>query len=163
MSEPFSTLWDAASALLGVAVFVLVIGWVARTHARMWRLVAARYAGAGPEAASARKLDTIVVTRRGRSGEAFTVADFRQYPGTIIALTPTGLRLTAIPIPPLNLMCPALLLPFDELALVRTSWALWPEPFALRMRRLPDIEIILARDTVQWLRTHTDQGPFGFA
>ena len=47
------------------------------------------------------------------------------------------------------------------MALERTSWALWPEPYALRMTNLSDIDIILSHDAVQWIRSETNAQPFG--
>ena len=67
------------------------------------------------------------------------------------------MRLDAVPIgenPPIEL-------PFDEMELRRTDWALWPEPYTLQMRRLGGLDIIVGRDTVQWLKRHTDVLPFG--
>ena len=42
-----------------------------------------------------------------------------------------------------------------------TYWALWPDPLAIRMRNLPDLDIILAHDTVEWIRDRIKAPPFG--
>lgn len=112
--------------------------------------------------AIARKLETIVVAHRGKLRPFDGNADYRQYSGAIIEVTDGGLRLSLTPIPPLNIMSPALFLPFEEMELAQTVWALWPDPFALRMTKLPDIDIVVARDTVQWIRSQTDRPPFGW-
>ncbi len=160
MREIFSAIWQAAASLLGVAVFVAIMWWVVQAHSRMWRLAADRYSGLGRGPVIARKLETIVVTRRGALGTMETGnANFRRYPGTMMTVTRQGLQLSQVP--PLNVNCPRLFLPFDQMSLERTIWALWSEPFAIRMTNLPDIDIILDRDTVRWLKSQTDQPPFG--
>ncbi len=161
MKEMLSAIWHAAASLLGVAIFAAIMWWVVKAHSRMWRLVAERYSGVGRGPAIARKLETIVVTRRGALGSIVTGnANYRHYPGTVMTVTQQGLQLSQVP--PLNVHCPWLILPFDQMELARTSWALWPEPFAIRMTNLPDIDIILGRDTVRWIRSKTDQRPFGW-
>jgi len=128
----------------------------------MWRLAAAKYAArARPARIATRPIDTIVITSRGSNGPFFTGnSAYRVYAGVKIGIDQDGLALSLIP--PFNIMCPPIYLPFDEMSLEHTFWALWPEPFALRMQGLPDIDIILARDTVQWLRSGTDRSPFGW-
>ena len=161
MRDAFAAIWSAAASLLGAAVFVIVIWTIAKTYSHMWRLVSARYRMRRKTPVLARKLETVVVVHRGALRPFAGDARYRQYAGTILAVTERGLRLSLIPIPPLNILAPALFLPFDEMALERTDWALWTEPFALRMRNLPDIDIILGRDTVQWIRSRTGEPPFG--
>ena len=160
MRDAFAGIWSAAASLLGVAVFAIIIWAITKSHFHMWRLASTRYQMRKEAPALGRKLETIVITHRA-SGPFEGDARYRQYAGTIVAVTGRGLRLSLIPIPPLNIMAPALFLPFDEMAIERTSWALWTEPFALRMTNLPDIDIILGRDTVQWIRSRTSEPPFG--
>ncbi len=162
MKDTFDRIWSAGASLLGVAVFLIVIWAIARSHSHMWRRVSARYQMRKEWPAVARKLETIVVTQRGALKPLDGDASYRQYAGTIVTVTEAGLRLSLLPIPPLNVMAPALFLPFDEMALERTSWALWQEPFALRMRNLPDVDIILARDAVEWVRLRTGKSPFSW-
>ncbi|HZB70303.1 MAG TPA: hypothetical protein VE403_08070 [Sphingomicrobium sp.] len=160
MREAFSNLWQAIATLIGAAVFVVLIWWIARAHSRMWRLVLASYAGRGTSAPIAtRRMDTIIIAARGSTGPLYTgnIA-YRSYPGVNVTVHENGLALS--PIPPFKIMCPSIHLPFDEMDLERTDWAFWPEPFAIRMKRLPEIDIILARDTVQWLRGRADRPPF---
>ena len=85
--------------------------------------------------------------------------EFRQYAGARIAVHGGSLSVSLLP--PFNILCPPIELPFDEMELRRTDWALWPEPFAVRMRRLPGLDLVLARETVQWIRERTDKAPFG--
>ena len=160
MREALSNLWQAIATLIGAAVFVALMWWIARAHSRMWRFVSARYAGRTASALIAtRRMDTIIIAARGSTGPLYTgnIA-YRSYPGVNITVGEDGLALSLIA--PFNVMCPPIHLPFDEMDLVRTDWALWPEPFAIRMKRLPEIDIILARDTVLWLRDRTGRPPF---
>lgn len=109
---------------------------------------------------SAKKLETIIITRRGSLGPTFQgVANYRQYAGTIISVTSTGLTFSAVW--PFSLVCPSFSVPFDRLELERTSWALWEEPFALRIRGQPEYDVILSRDAVRWIRSRTTEPPFG--
>ena len=148
------------ATIIGATVFVVLIWWLARAHSRMWRLVSASYAGQAASAPIATKpIDTIVIAARGSSGPLYAGnTAYRAYAGVKITVYEDGLALSLIA--PFNVMCPPIYLPFDEMDLKQTSWALWPEPFAIRMRGLPDIDIILGRDTVQWLRGRSDRPPF---
>lgn len=161
MREVFSGIWQAAANLLGVLVFAAVMWWLAKAHSRMWRAVSAVYPKRSNSSALATKpLDTVVITRRGASGPIRTGnVDYRHYPGAIIRVHDSSLSVSLLP--PLNITCAPIELPFDEMDLRSTYWALWPEPFAIRMRHLPDLDLVLARDTVQWIRAHTDRAPFG--
>ena len=85
---------------------------------------------------------------------------YRQYAGLRLALHPHGISACLIPIPPLNLGCRPLFLPFDEMTVAPTDWMLWPDPIALQMRRAADLDIILGRDTLRWIREHVDRPPF---
>lgn len=159
MREFFSTLWSAAAALIGIAVFVGLMVWVARNHSFMWRRLAARYAGARRHGAIATKLEVWVIAERG-SGKP---SAYRQYAGLRLALHPDGISAWVIPIPPLNVGCPPLFLPFAEMTIADTDWMLWRDPAALRMRRAPELDIIIGRDTLRWIREHVDAPPFGLA
>jgi hypothetical protein len=160
LREAFSILWQAIATLIGAAVFVVLIWWIARAHSRMWRFVSASYAGRGTSAPIAtRRMDTIIIAARGSAGPLYAGnMAYRAYAGAKITVYEDGLALSLIA--PFNVMCPPVHIPFDEMRLERTDWALWPEPFAIRMESLPEIDIILARDTVQWLRGRTDRPPF---
>ena len=156
MKNFFSSLWAAASMLIGAAVFLALMLWVARNHSRMWRRLAADYAGPRREGRLATRLETFVIADRG----AGAPRDYRQYSGVKLALFPDGISAWAIPIPPLNVGCPPLFLPFAEMAVAQTDWMLWSDPAALRMRRSPEIDLIISRDTLRWIREHIDASPF---
>ena len=161
MKNVFSAIWQAASTLLGVLVFALLAWWMAKAHSHMWRSVSRDYPKRSRSPAIAKKsMDTIVITRRGTSGPVLTGnVEYRQYAGALITMHDRSLSVSLLP--PFNVLCPTIELPFDEMELRPTDWALWPDPFVLRMRRLRDVEIVLEGDTVQWVRSHTDMSPFG--
>lgn len=148
--------WQVAAWAL--AAFIL---WFAlQLHAHMWRRVAERYRGTAPSTGIARKLEVMVIAERGLGMPSpFQSKSFRKYPGLVLAIHDEGLELSLIP--PINILCPPLFLPFDEMELEQTDWALWPEPFAIRMRQLPDVDIIIGRETVRWLREYADPSVFG--
>lgn len=159
MRELFGRLWMLGWYLAALAIFVGLMWWFAKAHSHMWRLVAAQHAGRKQSPSNARKLESIVITRRGAMGGLYAGnAAYRVYPGVSMQIHDTGLALSLLP--PLNVMCSPLFLPFEEMELMQTYWALWPEPFAIRMRQLPDVDIILGRDTVRWIREHVDTSPF---
>lgn len=161
MREIFSGIWQAASTLLGVLVFAGVMWWFAKAHSHLWRAISAHYPKRANSSTIARKaLDTIVVTRRGASGPILTGnVGYRQYAGAIIRVHDRSLSVSLLP--PFNISCAPIELPFDEMELRPTVWALWPEPFAIRMRLLPGLDLVLAHDTVQWIKARTDKAPFG--
>jgi len=159
----FEGIWSTVATTLGIAVFVILIWMIAKSHAYMWGRVSTRYGRRERSSPSrATRLETIVIAERGALRPFDGNAQFRQYAGTIISVADGGLKASLIPIPPLNFVTHSLFLPFGEMALERASWALWPEPYALRMTTLPDIDIILSRDAVQWIRSETDARPFGW-
>lgn len=147
----------AAVALVG-----FILWFVLRSHSHMWRQVAARYRGKPPSTAIARKIEvTVIAARDMRTPNPFRNPAYRNYPGLILAVHEKGLALSLVP--PFNIMCPPLFLPFDDMELVETDWALWRDPFALRMRDLADVDVIIGRETVRWVREHVDQAPFGLS
>ena len=149
--------------MLGISVLVILIWMFARSHAYMWGRVSARYGRRNIRSSfDAKRLETIVVAQRGALRPFDRKIQFRQYAGTIISVADGGLQLSLTPISPLSIVTRSLFLPFGEMALEQTSWALWPEPYALRMINLPDVDIILGRDAVQWIRSETDAPPFGW-
>ena len=160
MKRVFEAFWNAATWAVAVAIFLYIIWFALRSHSHMWRLVAASYGGKPASAAIARKLETIVIATRGlRTPNPFGKLRYRNYAGLILTVHDDGLSLSLIPL--FNIWYPRLFLPFDEMELKQTDWALWPEPFAARMQRLHEIDIILGRDSVRWIREHTNQPPFG--
>lgn len=159
MKELLGRIWMFGWYLVALAIFAGLMWFVVKAHSRMWRLAAARYSGRSGSPVQARKLESIVITRRGASGGLYTGnAAYRVYPA-MIAIHDFGLALSQVP--PFNVMCPALFLPFDEMEVKSTDWALWRDPFAIRMRQSPDIDIILDREAVRWIREHIDRAPFG--
>ena len=147
--------------LLGAAVFIVLMGWVIRANAFMWRAVAARYGGdSRSPVLSTKAIETIVVTKRGSSGGHFLRnSQYRQYAGVRMVLRGDGLALSILP--PLNIGTPPLFLPFDDMQLAETSWALWPQPSAIRMRGTPELDIIVDRSVARWIRDHADRSGRG--
>lgn len=151
-------MWQAMSVALGLLVFAALMWWAAKTHAHLWRLALKKYPKRRASRADAKKLETILIARRGALGPS-PHGEYRRYAGVILGVHHRGLSLSLVP--PFNLLCPPIDLPFDEMELQPTYWALWPDPLAIRMRNLPDFDIILAHDTVGWIRDRTKAPPFG--
>ena len=158
MRELFGRLWMFWWQIAALALVVGLMWFFANAHLSMWRLASARYAAKPRSARIASKLETAVIAARGSLRPNPLGAPYRRYP-IMLEIHDDGLALAVVP--PFHLMCPPLFLPFDEMEVQRTDWALWSEPFAIRMRRLPDLDIIIGRDTVRWLRDYIDRSPFG--
>jgi hypothetical protein len=95
-----------------------------------------------------------------RSGPTFwqrAATPWRLHAGVMISVVDSGLLLSQVFL--FRLLCPPIYLPFAEMTISPTSWALWSEPVAIRMRQLPDTDIILGQDAAQWLREKFDQSP----
>lgn len=160
LRNTFSTVWQFASATLGLCVFALLMWWIVKSHSHMWRLVRAAYPKRTSVPVGGEILDTVVIASRGMSGPTLKAdLNYRQYAGALIAVTDRAICLALVP--PFNISCSPIELPFDEMELHPTDWALWSDPKAIRMRALKDIDIILGQDTIRWLRQQTTQGPFG--
>lgn len=161
MKQFFSTLLQAVFTLIGLAIFIGLMWWAATANSQMWRLVATRYGRRGRRPIIARKIpETLIIAARNSAGGiAYGNLAYRLYGASAVAVRADGLELTQIP--PFNVMCPPLFLPFDGMTVTETSWALWPQPIAVRMRQLPDLDIILRHETVRWIREHIDRTPFG--
>lgn len=160
MRKTFEAIWSSATLAFAVALVAFILWSALRAHAHMWRQVAARYRGKPSSTSIALKLEVAVFAARGLRGpDAFRNSEYRHYAGLFISVHDQGLALSLVP--PFNIMCPALFLPFDHMELKQTDWALWRDPFAIRMRQLPHIDIIIGRETVRWLREYVDKTPFG--
>ena len=143
--------------LMGMLVLAGALWWIVDAHSSMWRQAAAHYQGASSKATIARKIpETIIITGRGAIGGLHSGnRNYRVYAASNIAIHADGLSIRQIP--PFNIRCRPLFLPFDKMELKQTSWALWPEPFALRMRRTPELDIIVDRRLVRWIREHIER------
>ena len=156
MRDDFSAIWSFLAALIGLAVFLALMWWIARANAYWWRKVS-YYAGKRTSPPIGRKIpETLVITGRPKSNAP---AGYRQYAGAILALHKDGLALDQIP--PFNVYCPSLFLPFADMEIRETDWMLWPDACAIRMRGCPDADIIVARRVIAWIRQRIDASPFG--
>ena len=82
----------------------------------------------------------------------FYVSPYRYHVGVILRVVDGGLLLSRVF--PFNFLCPPIYLPFTGMTIRPTYWALWREPEAIRMKLLPDTDIILGQKVAQWLREH---------
>ncbi|WP_310468897.1 hypothetical protein [Sphingomonas sp.] len=141
--------------LLGMAVFLGLMAWIIQANAAMWRKVAAQYHGDNRSPIlTTKSIETVVVTER-KDGSRLAINAFRNYAGVRMVLRRDGLALSILP--PLNISTPPLFLPFDEMELKETSWALWPQPYAIRMRRAPGLDLIVDRGVARWIRDHAER------
>lgn len=154
-------------SLFGMGVFAGLVIWGSFDYARLWRRVAAAYPK--PDALPAVRgkiLETIVITKRTEPAPESDIVvkrprpalwqkvavPFRAYVGVMLSVTDSGLLLARLPL--FNFLCPPIYLPFTEMTISPTWWALWPNPAAIRMNLLLDTDIILDEKTVQWLQEY---------
>lgn len=164
MSENTSETWRNTATLIGAAVFFGIMYLAVFLNSAWWRQISAQYAGKSGRRMVARKIpETIIVTSRGGVRLAWPLRYWRIYAASAIKLHEDGLVITQIP--PFNIMCPPLFLPFSEMEISETYWPHLPlsgtEPCAIRMRRIAHTDIIVARRIVSWVRENLGDSPFG--
>ncbi len=76
----------------------------------------------------------------------------RYHVGVRLSIADGGLLLSRIF--PFNFLCPPIYLPFTGMTISPTYWAMWREPEAIRMKLLPDTDIIVSQKAAQWLHAH---------
>lgn len=153
MRDTLASTFQAINVAIGLAVFLGIMWWALSLHVHQWRRVAGRYAGIPNSSPVATKLETIVIAEPGVSWP-YSANNKRQrvYAGIRLSIHPDGI--SARPIALFNFRSPALFLPFVDMEFRPTRWALWPEPWAILMRELPDLEIIVDGKTLAWIRQH---------
>lgn len=160
MHDAFSSMFHAINLAIGLAVFLGLMWWIAKANSHWWRAVGTRYRGTSRGRRLARKTpETLVITARGKTGGLVKGnVGFRVYGASRIAIHEDGLVLTQIP--PFNVMCAPLFLPFGEMDLTETDWG-FNRAYAFRMDGLSDIDIIVYPRVVRWIRGEIDEAPFG--
>jgi hypothetical protein len=141
---------------IGASVFVALMYFALRTMSQFWRATAEAYPGRAGSQRIARKFpETIVMTSRtdDRGADRFRKG-WHSYAPARIDIHEDGLVLAMIP--PFDLMCAPLFLPFSEMTMADTSWAFWRQPVAIRMRQAPGIDIIIGREAAGWIRNKMD-------
>lgn len=141
--------------IVGVLVFVALMYFALGAISHFWRGVAQNYARRPFSQRIARKFpESVVMTARtnGRAVE-LPLKGWHTFAPVQIDVHQDGLALAMMP--PFNLRCRPLFLPFAELEMTETWWALWPQPVAIRMERSPAFDIIVSRETARWIRDET--------
>ncbi len=145
--------------VVGLAVFLGLLWWLARMHSWWWRIVGARYASEATRPLIARKFpETVIITARPEAKPARSKFGYRLYGVCRIAIHDGGMSISQPA--PFNVLCPPLLLPFDQMELRATDWGL-SQVYSLRMRQTPGTDIIVFPRVVRWIREHVDRAPFG--
>ena len=147
-------------SLIGFGVFFGLAFWGLYRSSEMWRALAARYGQAKHTPVLARKIpETIVISEAGSNGWRLGWRQgYALYSWTIIEVLEDGLLISAIP--PVNLVCKEIYLPFDMMTIKSHPWMLWQEPYAISMKKAPDLMLIIGLDTSQWIRRNTGYAPF---
>lgn len=137
---------------IGLSVFALLMTFALRAISQPWRKVAEPYAGQPDSRRFSRRFpETVVITGRvegagargGRNG-------WHVYAAVRMDMHEDCLMLSMIF--PFNLMCAPLLLPVSEMQLEETWWLTLPDPVAIRMKRAPDVDMIIRGSAAGWLR-----------
>lgn len=147
-------------SLIGFGVMFGLLFWVVNLQAEMWRALVARYGQAKQTPVIARKIpETIVISKSDYKGVRLGWRqDYASYSWTIISVLEDGLLISAIP--PVNLVCKDIYLPFDAMDIGPHPWRLWKESYAISMNKASDLIVIIGQDTLQWLRQNTGRAPF---
>lgn len=136
-------------SLLGLLVFVGLLGFALRLHGRPWRRVSDVYAAVPAAPPLARRFPEQVVISGG--GLAY-----RLYVPLTVGIHARGISLTLAPV--FSIGCPPIFLPFDELSVRPSSWYVWGKAWGLRAAKAGDIEIILGDKPWEWLQAHCPAG-----
>lgn len=140
-------------SLLGTGLFAGLLTWAAYHSTWLWRRIASAYPRPAALAAVRGRMETIIIAERpGATLGEKVAAPFRLHAGVMLSVVDGGLLLSRIF--PFNFLCSPVYLPFAEMTIRPTFWALWPEPVAVSMKLLPDTDIILSQEAAQWLREH---------
>lgn len=147
-------------SLIGFGVFFGLLYLSVNLQANMWRSLVTHHGNFKYTPVIARKTpETIVISKAGYKGLRL---GWRQsyglYSWTIISVLEDGLLISAIP--PVNLVCKDIYLPFDVMNIEPHPWMLWQEPYAISIDKTSDIIVIIGQDTLQWIRQHTGRPPF---
>lgn len=137
---------------IGVPVIAGLLYFALRTASHFWHATAQDYAGRAGTPRIARKFpESIIITSRVRDrGTDNRHWALRVFTPVVIGIHDDGLELSMIA--PFNAMCAPLFLPISEMEMTETWWALWPQPAAIRMKRAPEIDIIVSREVARWIR-----------
>lgn len=142
-------LWKSFSLALGLAVVGGLLYMVMQMHLAMWRRVAAHYAGAFDTGVHPAKLaGAVAIAERGIRWGYTSNQRQRAYPPVRVTLLPDGIGLQVVQ--PFGYGSKPLLLPFAQMELAATKWALWGDPVAIRMTALAGVDIILYRHIMEW-------------
>jgi hypothetical protein len=147
-------------SLIGFGVLFSLLYLSVNLQAKMWRALRAHYCQAKHMPVIARKIpETIVMFK---SDDKILRFGWRQnyavYYWSIISIVEDGLLISAIP--PVNLVCKDIYLPFEEMNITPHSWMLWEEPYAISMNQASDLMLIIGQETLRWLRQNTRRAPF---
>lgn len=142
-------LWKSFSLALGLAVVGGLLYMVMQMHLAMWRRVAAIYAGTFERGQHPSKLaGAVAIAERGIRWGYTSNQRQRAYPPVRVTILPHAIGLQVVQ--PFGYGSKPLVLPFAEMELVSTKWALWGDPVAIRMKRTEGVDIILYRHIMEW-------------
>nr|WP_137677878.1 hypothetical protein [Parerythrobacter lutipelagi] len=137
------------SLALSVGVLGAILYPILQMHLAMWRKAAGPYAGAFERSGNPSKLaGAAAIAERGIRWGMSTNQRQRVYPPVHVTVLPTGIGLQIMH--PFRYGSKPLILPFSEMELASTKWALWGDPVAIRMKQLDGIDIILYREIMEW-------------
>jgi hypothetical protein len=154
LDQGTSSLGYLVRLVIGASVFLALMYFALRAISHFWRAAAEVYAGRAASPRIARKFpESIVITGRSNGRGTDRIGrGWHVFAPALIDVHEDALVLAMMP--PFNIMCGRIVLPFSEMEMKETWWALWPQPVAIRMKRTPDIDIIVSRETARWIRDH---------
>lgn len=149
------------NTLIGLAVFLAIMVWAAKIRSSRWRAVAAKYGGRGQgEPLGRLLLETLTFADRGTFTPMYGGKFDSRYMSVRITMVADGLQMDAIPL--FNILRRPLFLPFAEMGPLTHEEGTFATVFALKMRRLDDMDLIIRKQVVDFVRQRTDVPPFGW-
>lgn len=135
---------------IGAGVMVAILYPMYRLHVSMWERVAAEYQKDFDAKANPTKLfGAVAIAESGLRWPVKSNKHQRAYPPVHVTLLPEGIGIRMSWL--FSLGMKPLVLPFSEMELASTRWALWGHPVAIRMKGVEGVDIILYREALEWL------------
>ncbi|WP_128893105.1 hypothetical protein [Erythrobacter sp. HKB08] len=146
--------WLTTASIIGASVLFGCLYMVMSIHLIMWRKAAVHY-GTGFRAQNnpSKLFGAAAIAERGIRWGMHSNRRQNVYPPIRVSVLPSGIGLAIMK--PFDIGSPKLFLPFEEMHLVSTKWALWGDPVAIRMEKLGEIDIILYREAMEWAAEHS--------
>ncbi len=140
----FDQIFMAVSSVVAFGFVVALLGFMYRRDACHWRYLAAAYGRPWSRPVRERWGNLVLYGK-------FPVS--KSYNGIArIGVHPDGLALKVM-MPPHNIFCRPLFIPFRDIRGWSQSWYLNAESTELELDQAPEVKIVMPRDQLEWIRS----------